>query len=82
MAGTVIKGYHVLLTGAKTISADEKEKRKDKEISELKVLNFTVYNDLILAQDDTVCFHIIEEAKTEANKCRDARLEWAKISKN
>ena len=31
------------------------------KFAELKLLNFTAYNELILAQEDTVFFQIIEE---------------------
>ena len=65
MARSVIKGYQVLLTGAKKILDGDTEKRKEKEIAALELLNFTDYADLILAQEDTVCFHIIEEVKTK-----------------
>ena len=68
MAKSVMKGYHVLLECAKEILADVRDKTKEKEVSELKLLKFTAYNELILAQEDTVCFHIIAEANTKANK--------------
>ena len=29
-----------------------------------------------------VCFHIVEEAKTKANKYEDARRAWVKLLKN
>ena len=35
----------------------------------------------MLAQEDTVCFHIIEEAKTEANNYGDAIIAWIKLSR-
>ena len=66
-----IKRYHVLLTGAKTIPADDKDKTKEKEIDKLKILNFTAYNNLILAQEDTVYFEINKEAKANGNKYRN-----------
>ena len=56
--------------------------KKIKGVSEFKLLNKTAYNELILAQEDTVCFHIIEEAKTKANKYGDARQAWMKLSRN
>ena len=49
-----IKGYHVLLTGAKKIPADDADKTKEKYISSLKLLNFTADNELMIAQEDTV----------------------------
>ena len=76
MAISGSKGYDVQITGAKKILADDANKTKKKDIAALQLLNFTAYNDLILAQEDTVCFHIVEEAKTKANKYRDTRLAW------
>ena len=52
MARYVIKGYHVLITGAKKILADDADKTEDKEFSALNLLNFTSYNELILSQED------------------------------
>ena len=70
MARSGIKGYHVLLTGVKIITSDDKDEtnyrkriREEKEITELKLLNFTAYNELILAQEDIICFQIVEELK-------------------
>ena len=58
-----IKEYDVLPTGDKNIPAGEAYKTKVEEVSELKLLNKTAYNKLILIQKYTVCFKIIEEAK-------------------
>ena len=77
MAGSEIKGYHVLLTGDNKILTDEADKTKEKMYA-LKLLNFTAYNVIILTQEDMVWFHIIEEAKTKYNKYWDARLAWKK----
>ena len=76
-----IKGYHVLLTGAKKIMVDDAKKTKEKEIATLKLLRLTSYNELILAQEDSVFFQIIEESKKKANKYGDARLAWTKHSR-
>ena len=46
-----------------------------------KFLNKTVYNDLMLAQEDTVYFHIIEEVNTKSNKYGNARQSWIKLSR-
>ena len=54
MARYGIKGYHVLLICAKNISADDVGKTQEKEISTLKLLNFTAYNEITLTQKDTV----------------------------
>ena len=54
MARTRIKGYHVLLTGAKKILADDSDETKYKEVPSPKLINFTAYNELILAREYTV----------------------------
>ena len=36
---------------------------------------------MILAQEDKVCFYVIEEVKTTENKYGDTRNMWMKISK-
>ena len=59
-----IKGYHFLLTVAKKILADDEDKIQEREIAELKLLNLTAYNEIIIIQEDIIYFHIIEEAKT------------------
>ena len=53
MAKSGIKGYHVLLAGVKKIWAGDADKTKEKEIAALKLLKFTAYSELILAQEDT-----------------------------
>ena len=68
MARSGIKEYHVLITGNKKIPEDDADKTQEKDIAAPKLLNFTAYNDLIHAQEDTVYFNIIEEAKTISNK--------------
>ena len=75
IARVVIKGYHVLLTGAKKMPDEEKDEIR-KTIAQLNLLNFTAYNKIILSQEDTVCFQIIEKLKIEANEYSDARLTW------
>ena len=49
--------------------------------SEPNLINNTAYNELALAQEHTVFFHIAEEAKTRANKYGDARHAWMKLSR-
>ena len=73
--------YHVLITGSTKIPADGEDKIQEKEISELKLLNFTAYNELMLAQEDTAFFQITEEAKTESNNYGASRLAWKKLSR-
>ena len=60
--------------------ADDADKTKIEGFSEFKLLNKTAYNELILPQEDTVCFQIFEEAKTKANKYGDARKAWMRLS--
>ena len=54
MSRSGIKGHHVLLTGAKKIHYDDAYKTQEKEIAALKLLKFTAYNELTLAQEDMV----------------------------
>ena len=60
MARSEIKGYHILLTGAKKFPADNADKREEKSVSALKLLKFTSYNELVLSQEDTISFQIVE----------------------
>ena len=81
MARGVIKGHHVLLTGAKKILEYDADKTEDKEFSALELLNFTAYNELIISQEDMVRFQIVGEAKTKANKYGATRQYWMKLSR-
>ena len=47
MARSGIKGYNVLLTGD---TKNLEDKTKEKEVSDLKFLNKTAYNELIPAE--------------------------------
>ena len=49
--------------GDKKILADDADEKQEKEIYALKLLIFIAYNELILTQEDTVLFHIVEEVK-------------------
>ena len=82
MEGAGIKGYYVLLTIYKTITDDDKDEIQDKEISELKLINITAYNELIIAQEYTIWFQIIEEENLEDNKYGDTTLAWTTLSIN
>ena len=62
-----IKGYDTLLTGDKKIPGDDTNKTKHRGFSELKFLNKTSYNDLILLQKIAVYFKIVEEDKKKYN---------------
>ena len=81
MARSGINIYNVIIKFDKKILADNTEETKSKVVSEFKLFNKTSYNELILSQEDTVCFQIVEEAKTKDNRYRDARKEWMKISR-
>ena len=80
MSRTGIKGYHILITGDKNILVGDALK-KIKSFSELKLLNKTAYNNLILTQEDTFYFRIDEELETKANKYRNTRQAWINISR-
>ena len=54
-----LRGYNVILRDAVKTPVDNEEE-KIKEDDMLNQLNKNAYNDLILAQDDTVFFHIVE----------------------
>ena len=72
-----IKICDVLITGDKK---DYSKETKLKVVSELKLLNKTAYNELVLAQEDMFYFMIVEEVKTKANNSGDARQAWMKFS--
>ena len=55
----LIKGYHVVMTGANKVLAGDADKTQEKEISSLRLLNCIAYNGMILAQEDTVYFQIV-----------------------
>ena len=64
-----INGYGTLLTGDKKIPEDDTDKTKDEGVTTvLKLINKIAYNDLILTQEDTVCFKIVEEENSESHK--------------
>ena len=53
-ASTGIKGFNVFLTVDKKIPADVEDETKIEEVSKLRLLNKTSYNELILL-DMSVC---------------------------
>ena len=66
----------------KSLGIGFRKKQKLKIFYEFKSLDKTAYNELLLEQEDTVyfhivedtvCFHIDEEAKTKSNKYGDTR---------
>ena len=54
---------------------------KQKIVSGLKLPNKISYNELIIAQEDTVCFQLVEEAETIANSFGDAKQLWMSFKK-
>ena len=48
---------------------------------ELMLLNRIAYNELVLSQEDTVCFQIYEEVKTKSNKYGNTGKAWMKLSR-
>ena len=76
----VNKTYDILLTGDMKIPADDTEKKEDKVVTYTsKLLNKIAYNDIVLAQEEMVCFQITEEAKNKSNKYEDTREELVKL---
>ena len=62
MERVVIKGYDILPKGDKVTLADNADKKNDNGVTAtLKLLNKTSYNKIILAQEDTIYFQIMEE---------------------
>ena len=55
-------------------------KQKGKGFSGLDLFNNTYYNELIIAQEDMVYFHIIEEVNTKDNIYGNERQAWMKLS--
>ena len=52
-------GCYIILRDTMKTPVDNEE-YKTKEDAIIKELNKKAYNELVLAQDDTVCFHIVE----------------------
>ena len=75
-----MKGYDtLLLSDNKTLVNDSDIKYEG--ITEYKFLNKTAYNELILAQEDTVYFHIVEAVKNFYNKYGNTRQAWMKLTR-
>ena len=51
-------------------------------VNTLKLLIKTAYTEMILTQEDMVCFQIVKEAKTKVNKYVNARQLWMKLLGN
>ena len=76
-----IKLYHFILTGAYKILTDDADETKEKKVSALKLLNKITKNELVTAQEGTVCFQVVEEAKTKPNQYQDTILAWTKLAR-
>ena len=64
-----IKGYYIFLTGDAETLEDNADETKDNGVTAaLKLLNKTPHNKLILAQEDMICFQVIEESKKKKIK--------------
>ena len=74
-----IERCDTLLIVYKKIITDDTYATKYEWVTRLDILNKIAFNGLILSQEDTVCFNIIEEAKTKYNKYGNARQGWMKI---
>ena len=59
------QGQEYLAIKVTVITPAGNSEENTKEDTILKKLNNNAYNDLILVQDDTVCFQIIEESVTK-----------------
>ena len=61
MARDEIKGYDILPRGdVKTLTDDRYKTNKNIVNAAFKFLNKTAYNEIIIYQEDTICFHIFE----------------------
>ena len=63
MARDEIQGYDIQLTGGMKILVYDTGEGGDIVTHTLKFLNRTNYNELILAQEEMVCFSIVKESK-------------------
>ena len=76
-----IKGFNILPRDSVKTSPDCAEETKDKGVTyTLKVFNKMPYKQLILYQEDMVCFHISKESKTNKLPNRDTRKVREKLS--
>ena len=61
MARSKIKVYYILPRGNTKTPTDDYEETKEREVTAtLKMINKIAYNELIIPQEDTICFHIFE----------------------
>ena len=68
---SLIKGWDILLRGGKKFLEDDADDIKDKGvISTFKNINKMDQNDLILFQEEMICFHTIEKIKNRKAKTR------------
>lgn len=64
---------HKVIEEGTTIPKDGKDRYDEKEL-ELRKQNYLVYADLMLANNDEVCFGLIDSAKTEELQEGDDKL--------
>ena len=82
MTRDCIKGCNIILRGDMEKYVYVTDQAKDKGVtSELQMLNKTAYNELIMHQEDRVCFQIFQEATAETHKYGDARKAWVELSR-
>ena len=79
MARYGIKEFNTLLTGDNKIPVYYEEEKIYKGVPGPKLLNNTAYNQLIIAQEYTVCFQIAKEAKKKYNKYGNKRQAWMTV---
>ena len=62
MARSGVKRYNILITGHMEILEDDTEETEEKGVkAKLKLINNISYIQLILSQEDTVCFQLTAE---------------------
>ena len=75
-----MNGYNILVKGDTKILVDDTRETKDKGVT--ATLNFlikTAYNEIILAQEDTVCFQIIEEERKQSSNYKGSSQTLVKL---
>ena len=81
MAESGIKGYNIPLIYDKKIPEYDADKIKHEGVTALEFTTKTGSNELILAQEDMICFQIVKELRTKDNKYENTRQAWMKLSK-
>ena len=81
MARAGINKYDIVLRGTVKNLVDDVLKKDQGYTAVLINLNNIVYNELILRQDDIVCFQIVEDLMSTEFPNGDMRKLWEKLSK-